>query len=81
MPEGTYVRPALRSEMEDSYAIQSITSPKKGPITFGIFFMVAVGTQVALRPPHRSQRALLTHWAPTSGSNVQAQVRIRMTNS
>ena len=40
--------------------------------------MVAVGTQVALRPPHRSQRALLTHWAPTSGYNVQAQVGVRM---
>ncbi len=43
-----------------------------------IFFMVAVGTQVTLRPPHRSQRALLTHWAPASGSNVQAQVWIKM---
>lgn len=30
------------------------------------------------RPPHRSQRALLTHWAPTSGSDVKALVRPRM---
>ena len=28
---------------------------------------VAVGTPVARRPPHRSQRAGLPHWAPASG--------------
>ena len=33
--------------------------------------MVAVGTPVARRPPHRSQRALLTHWAPPSGNGVR----------
>ena len=27
--------------------------------------MVAVGTLIAQRPPHRSQRAELPHWAPT----------------
>src|SRR5262245_41422306 len=26
---------------------------------------VAVGTEISLRPPHRSRRALLTHRAPT----------------
>src|SRR5271154_1738310 len=26
------------------------------------------------RPPHRSQRAELPHWAPTSGTNVKALV-------
>ncbi len=29
--------------------------------------MIAVGTRVTPRPPHRSQRALLTHWAPALG--------------
>lgn len=29
--------------------------------------VIAVGTPIAERPPHRSQRAQLTHWAPTSG--------------
>jgi len=29
--------------------------------------LVAVGTPVTRRPPHRSQRAELPHWAPTSG--------------
>ena len=48
---------------------------------FAIFSMVAVGTQVTLHPPHRSQRALLTHWAPTSGCDVQLQIGIRMHNS
>src|SRR6266436_9258146 len=33
--------------------------------------MVAVGTAVADRPPHRSRRALLTHRAPPSGSGVE----------
>ena len=33
---------------------------------------VAVGTPVTRRPPHRSQRALLTHWAPASGPDVKA---------
>ncbi len=34
---------------------------------FTIGFMVAVGTRIAPRPPHRSRRALLTHRAPPSG--------------
>ena len=29
---------------------------------------VAVGTALAGGPPHRSQRAGLPHWAPTSGA-------------
>src|SRR6266545_6954006 len=29
--------------------------------------VIAVGTALAGGPPHRSQRALLTHWAPASG--------------
>src|SRR5680860_397166 len=33
---------------------------------------IAVGTALAGGPPHRSQRALLAHWAPASGSNVEA---------
>ena len=34
----------------------------------------AVGTPVARRPPRRSQRARLTHWAPRLGSGVKAAV-------
>jgi hypothetical protein len=34
--------------------------------------MVAVGTTVTGRPPHRSRRALLTHRAPPSGFGVKA---------
>ena len=29
-------------------------------------------------PPHRSQRALLTHWAPTSGHDAQSLFGIRV---
>src|SRR6478735_8727341 len=32
---------------------------------------VAVGTEIALRPPHRSRRALLTHRAPTLDSDEE----------
>jgi hypothetical protein len=39
---------------------------------------VPVGTPVARRPPHRSQRALLTHWAPASDSSVKALFGPRM---
>ena len=28
---------------------------------------IAVGTSITGRPPHRSQRAQFTHWAPTLG--------------
>jgi hypothetical protein len=38
----------------------------------GQSFMVAVGMRVAPHPPHRSRRALLTHRAPASGSDVPA---------
>ena len=34
---------------------------------------VAVGTPVSRRPPHRSQRAALPHWAPTSGHDDKAR--------
>jgi len=34
--------------------------------------MVAVGIPVTRYPPRRSQRALLTHWAPPSSTNVKA---------
>jgi hypothetical protein len=40
--------------------------------------MVAVGTRIAPRPPHRSRRALLTHRAPPSGSGAEAMPRLRM---
>src|SRR6516225_2092320 len=39
---------------------------------------VAVGTEIAPRPPHRSRRALLTHRAPPSGSGVEAMQRLRV---
>ena len=35
---------------------------------------LAVGTAVADSPPHRSQRALLAHWAPPLGASVEAGV-------
>jgi hypothetical protein len=35
--------------------------------------MVAVGTRIAPRPPHRSRRALLTHRAPPSGRTSVAR--------
>ncbi len=39
--------------------------------------VVAVGTALSGRPPHRSQRAELPHWAPTSGSDAQTRLGIR----
>jgi hypothetical protein len=38
--------------------------------------MIAVGTALAGGPPRRSQRALLTHWAPASGANDEAFVGV-----
>src|SRR5438876_1141650 len=35
---------------------------------------IAVGTAIARRPPRRSQRARLTHWAPDLGSGGKALV-------
>jgi hypothetical protein len=32
---------------------------------------VAMGLPVTRHPPHRFQRALLTHWAPASGNDTQ----------
>jgi hypothetical protein len=36
------------------------------------YFPVAVGTPVARRPPRRSQRARLTHWAPALGDGGES---------
>ena len=38
----------------------------------------AVGTALTGGPPHRSQRVLLTHWAPTSGHDAQSLFGIRV---
>ena len=40
--------------------------------------VVAVGTALSGRPPHRSQRAGLPHWAPTSGNDAQTLLGIGM---
>ena len=42
--------------------------------------VVAVGTALSGRPPHRSQRAGLPHWAPTSGDDAQTLLGIGMQN-
>ena len=39
---------------------------------------VAVGTEITLRPPHRSRRALLTHRAPTLDGDEEALLWPRM---
>jgi hypothetical protein len=36
---------------------------------------VAVGTVIAHRPPHRSQRAALPHWAPALGQDAEPHIR------
>jgi len=40
--------------------------------------LVTVGMPVTRHPPYRSRRALLTHRAPTSGSDVQLQIGVWM---
>ncbi|MEM9282351.1 MAG: hypothetical protein AAGA96_11020, partial [Verrucomicrobiota bacterium] len=42
---------------------------------------VAVEPSVTRRPPHRSQRAELPHWAPASGHDVQTVFRVGMHDS
>ena len=39
---------------------------------------VAVGTEISLRPPHRSRRALLTHRAPTLDGDEEPLFRPRV---
>src|SRR4249920_155465 len=39
--------------------------------------MVAVGTLITERPPHRSRRALLTHRAPPSGRTSEAHADLK----
>jgi len=50
-----------------------------------VYLPVAVGTVLRLigsdRPPHRSQRAALPHWAPTSGPRVEALFALLRTRS
>jgi hypothetical protein len=40
--------------------------------------IIPVGTPVTRRPPDRSQRAGLPHWAPALGKDAQALLRIKM---
>ena len=50
-------------------------APRGGDLQYRPF---AVGTALTGGPPHRSQRALLTHWAPTSGHDAQSLFGIRV---
>ena len=52
----------------------------KGPIAeWQQLLLVAVGTRVTPRPPHKSRRAKLPHRAPTlSGGAIEAFFRIRV---
>ena len=42
--------------------------------------IIPVGTPVTRRPPDRSQRAELPHWAPALGKDAQALFGIRMSD-
>ena len=44
--------------------VGALTAPVSMALTVPVE-VVAVGTEITLRPPHRSRRALLTHRAPT----------------
>jgi hypothetical protein len=57
--------------------LAKLTSPPTGEDVFEVD-RIAVGTLVTRRPPHRSQRALLTHWAPPLGIGVKTMHRLRM---
>jgi hypothetical protein len=46
------------------------------PAVAGSVPAIAVGTAFAGGPPRRSQRALLTHWAPASGANDDALIGV-----
>src|SRR5436189_582887 len=54
---------------------QSAAAPLNvtGPFGFTING-IAVGTALADGPPRRSQRALLTHWAPDLGASVESLI-------
>ena len=52
----------------DYYPERSPSQNKDGaPLVEPPRRVIAVGTPIAERPPHRSQRARFTHWAPTLG--------------
>ena len=53
-----------RRRMRGSHSAAESTEP-----------MIAVGTDIAASPPHRSKRALLAHWAPASGGGVEPSIR------
>ena len=64
--------PRVRSRRSRAYR-QPPASPERHRIPLLISLSaIAVGTALSGGPPHRSQRALLTHWAPASGPNVEA---------
>ncbi|MCG8421413.1 MAG: transposase [Proteobacteria bacterium] len=65
---------AIKKMLDELYPDQHLTSiPGIGEAA-----QVAVGMLITEHPPHRSQRALLTHWAPALGSDAQALARIRV---
>jgi hypothetical protein len=52
----------------------AVGSQSHSPEQYYCYKFVAVGTAIARRPPHRSQRAALPHWAPTLGHDAKPHV-------
>src|SRR6266542_2005208 len=69
-PNAGYERsaPTVSTGLSSSAAASSSTSSASTAAT------IAVGTALAGGPPRRSQRALLTHWAPDLGASVESLV-------
>src|SRR5262245_33327597 len=63
---------AVRNDLRVPLTLEGPTRTMRG---VPVRRLVAVGTAVASGPPRRSQRALLTHWAPASGAGVEPHAR------
>ena len=71
-----YMLPAVEFPDGKRYLKQGLFAPM--PLLSDLERTFAVGTALTGGPPHRSQRALLTHWAPTSGHDAQSLFGIRV---
>jgi hypothetical protein len=70
-------QPDVPGSMADEFCCvfnAAVGSQSHSPEQYYCYKFVAVGTAIARRPPHRSQRAALPHWAPTSGHDAKPHI-------
>src|ERR1700688_4284676 len=76
-PPNLHITPVIRRDLVIATSATGSLYQQR-PTSMAPMEELAVGTEITLRPPHRTRRALLTHRAPTLDGDEEPLLRPRM---